>query len=224
LIAAPIEIALGAGITALALYARSQPPESDSVSGRLEEAGKDALTRLLFASIGMAGVVGGLGDLTLGALDGLAPSPFATGEGTGRRLLTLEEIAEGPPLRSLQLDAHGRMQATLRGTESQLGIGAFHWLGRRVRLRHSLSLGAGARFENQADGTTLSAAYELRVDLALGRHKLGRYPRSSIFGNWRTGLGVSRNETLFMLGVSKIEGFDRSSAIEFGVGMDFSAN
>src|SRR6266567_3411755 len=66
LIAAPIEVALGALLVAGAVYAKSSPSTSDTTTGVLADAGKDILGRLLIALIGSSIVVSGVGDGVLG--------------------------------------------------------------------------------------------------------------------------------------------------------------
>src|SRR5690242_17061886 len=61
LLAAPIEVVVGAAIAAAAIYGKSEPSMSESPTGALADAGKDLLGRLLLAGLGGAVAVSGVG-------------------------------------------------------------------------------------------------------------------------------------------------------------------
>ncbi len=218
----PAEIALGAGLTALAVVSIgapvSNPSEpSEGIVGDLKDSGKSAAGTILLFAAGGAILASGLGDFALGLSDRWFGSPFIGRAADGREtLLNQAELSS-----VWQLDATLGAPISFRGTESQLGLGVFRWLSPHWRLRYGLSADYGARFDDAAPDY-FGVSPSVQIDLNPGvRHHFGRYPRHAItaiasprfiisatdgtpaFG-WRAGLGYSAKNVSFLVGATQI--------------------
>jgi hypothetical protein len=175
LIAAPLEFVVGAGLAALALFAKSSPPDDgdDSIVDNLGDAGKEIAGRALMAGIGCAAVLGGFGDLIFGVTDPLHKSPLIR-DGA---LVTADQIDVIEPLRSPRLTFHSESKLGTQTLGVALGFGLAHWVSDRVRLRHSVS---GVYLLGWTKRTLGGATGETSVELAFGRKDAGLSPKRSI--------------------------------------------
>ncbi|MDQ3368744.1 MAG: hypothetical protein M3680_25220, partial [Myxococcota bacterium] len=119
LIAAPIEIAAGIALTALALYAPAQASDADSTTDALADAGKEVLGRILVATAGTAIALSGVGDGFLGLVDPAFRSPLVR----AGRLVPASEIDALAPLRGPRLALHATSVLGTAGVGVDTGVG-----------------------------------------------------------------------------------------------------
>ncbi|MBA3820962.1 MAG: hypothetical protein H0X17_18895, partial [Deltaproteobacteria bacterium] len=174
LIAAPIEIAAGLAITALALYAPVKPSDADSTTGALADAGKEVLGRFLAATAGTAIALSGVGDGFLGLVDPAFRSPLVR----AGRLVPAAEIDALAPPRGPRLDLHATSVIGTAGVGADTGIGLAHWITPALRLRHAVSAELTLPFRSADRRLVISG--ETVIERAFGRERAGLYPRRSI--------------------------------------------
>jgi hypothetical protein len=231
LIAAPLEIVGGLALAALAIYAPSNPADSDSdsPSSAIADAGKELLGRLLLATGGMAIAVSGVGDGVFGALDPLLGSPLVR-DGA---LVPADQIDTVAPSATPWFTIHGTSVIGTDGVGFDMGAGFSHWIGSNVRLRHAASAELTLPFHS-ADQRLIASA-ETSIERAFGRERAGLYPRKSIgvyvAGGWaaiedrpdapvmRGGVAFSSHGYSYRLGTTYMAG-DRRPSVELGMRME----
>ncbi|HEY5944374.1 MAG TPA: hypothetical protein VIV40_02740 [Kofleriaceae bacterium] len=234
LIAAPLEIVGGAGLTALALFAKSTPMDDgdDSITDNLGDAGKEIAGRILLAGIGGAGMLGGVGDLVFAAADPMHGSPLVRdGE-----LVKADRIDVIEPDRSPWLTVHMTNVIGTHAVGGELGFGFAHWLDSRIRLRHAVSGTFGFAWDRT---TQAGVTAETNVQLAFGRRGGGLYPRNAIgvYGGggwvWTTardapvaigGISYDMGITTIRLGTRYAAGVDRYPSIDLGTQIEFGSD
>ncbi len=235
LVLSPAELAAGAGITALAFASIGAPvadpsPASEGVVGRLKDSGKSALGTLLLFSVGGALLSSALGDFALGVSDRWFRSPFLKRGADGQETL----LDEGELSLAWQLDATLGTLISFRGSESQLGLGAFRWLRPHWRLRTGVSGDFGIRFDSEKP-EYLAVSPVVQIDFNPGQlGPMDRFPNHAIsalvsprvilspsegetrFG-WRAGLGYSANKVSMLLGATQIPSQESVPVLELSM-------
>lgn len=180
LIAAPIEIAIGAALGAAAIYGKSEPSMSDTTSGALADAGKDVLGRMLLVMAGGALAISGVGDGVLGAVAPLMPNSLVR-DGA---LVPADQIDKLPPPTTIRPTLEDAVQLGARGAGGNLALGVSRWMTPTVRLNGS-AVGEFVAPWHTADMRG-SLYGQVEIERAFGREYLGVYPRSSIglYGIW----------------------------------------
>ncbi|HTM19529.1 MAG TPA: hypothetical protein VL172_03445 [Kofleriaceae bacterium] len=256
MVAAPAEVGAGALVTYLALYVPSPPGDGEDgdVAGALGAAAKEAAGRLIMASVGMTGMVGGVLDLLFGAGDLLLPSPFVVRDaGGGDRMLRAGELATLPPTPAVQLEGHYTSLLTTRGIGFSAGPGLGHWATPHLRLRYTadacyeVALLQHGRLDRvvEAEGERahlfFGAGPTVRADWLLGRRRhWGRYPARSLvieasgrvvwstagdrFLDWRAAIGYQGGRSAILLGASQMHGRDRYPQVDLGYTMTFETD
>ncbi len=175
LIAAPIEILAGVALAALAIYAPAEPSDAETVTGTLEDAGKEILARMLLVAIGAGVAASGVGDGVLGLADPLLHSPIVR----DGRLVSADEIDTLPPLRQPRLGFHVTNVVSTDGVGADAGFGLAHWVTPTVRLRPAVTLEALLPWRT-ADRRYLISGELLLERTIGGRTGAGLYPRRAI--------------------------------------------
>jgi hypothetical protein len=174
LIAAPIEVVVGAAIAAAAIYGKSEPSMSESPTGALADAGKDLLGRLLLVGLGSAVAVSGVGDGILGALEPALPDSIVR----DGKLVPKEQIDSLTPPRSWRPALEVGNELSARGVGGSIGLGASRWLTPTVRTQ-LLVVGNGVLGWHSADKRG-SVVGEAEIERAFGREYLGLYPHYAL--------------------------------------------
>jgi hypothetical protein len=174
LIAAPLEVMLGAGLAAAAIYGKSEPSMSESPSGAIADAGKDLLGRLLLVMIGSAVMVSGVGDGVLGVLEPALPDSIVR----DGKLVPKETIDSLSPPTTWRPALEVGNSISARGVGGSISLGASRWLTPTVRTQ-ALVVGEGIMGWHSADERG-SVVGQLEIERAFGREYLGLYPRYSL--------------------------------------------
>jgi hypothetical protein len=233
LIGGPIEIVGGAALAALALYApvTDDMDPDDGVVDDLGDAGKELAGRLLLASIGLAAVGSGVGDIFLGATDPAFGSPLIR-DGV---LVPADRIDHIPPQRTPRIAVFTSSMIGSRSLGPELGVGLFHWVSPRVRLTYAAVGSLGLRWAGD-HAQIGGVGGDITAELAFGREHAGLYPKRAIGlfagSGWVRTDGVDypsiagglqfrpRALGAFRIGTSYVPGLDRYPAIEFTVRVD----
>jgi hypothetical protein len=240
---APLEVAGGAAMIAAAFYGGSSPraEESGSATG-VGAAAEDLLGRLAIASVGGTLVLAGIGDLVLGAVDLVQPSPLVR-DGL---LIPPEYIDSIAPQRTPRFVIEMRNVVGSRGIGPDLGFGLAHWLNGRVRLRHGAIGNLRFWFGDRVAG---GVTYEASIERAFGRERAGLYPKRSIgayagAGMWWNaeredpmmparvqrgpsivgGLSVKLRGQRYQVGSRYTPGIDRYPSIDVSVGIELGGD
>lgn len=229
LIAAPLEIIGGLGITALALYAPATPSDAEHPAEALADAGKELLGRLLLASAGTGIAISGIGDGVLGLVDPAFKSPLVR----DGQLVRASEIDTVDPPASPRFGIHATSVLGTGGVGMDTGVGFAHWIGPRVRLRHAANAELTLPFDT-AD-RRLIVSGETVIERAFGRDHAGLYPRRSlglyVAAGWaaledrpdvpvlRGGIAFGTRWQTYRLGTTYMAG-DARPSLDFGMRME----
>ncbi|MBK9035728.1 MAG: hypothetical protein IPL61_31510 [Myxococcales bacterium] len=225
LLGGPLEVIVGAGLAALVLYAPiKNTSDSESVTDQLGDAGKELAGRALLGTVGLAVAMSGVGDLVLGATDGLFASPIVR-DGA---LVPADQIDALAPAPGPRLTFHGVQLVSDREIGTGLGLGVALWPTARLRARAAVTgeLTLGWRDRSTHGGLV----GELALERAFGRERVGLYPRAAlgayVAGGWsradadrpvvRAGLLGTVRAMQLRLGAGYQPG-DRRPSIEFAI-------